>query len=102
FSTNRYLVTSRVRAYTGDTILKGDFARCDIQPFDARDRSQFLKNWVALLFKTSAEQILKDGTDANREFRSLTEGIESSDRIRPLAINPLLLTVIAIVHWNRK
>jgi hypothetical protein len=25
-----------------------------------------------------------------------------SDRIRPLAVNPLLLTVIAIVHWNRK
>src|SRR5439155_18315844 len=24
------------------------------------------------------------------------------DRIRPLAVNPLLLTVIAIVHWNRK
>ena len=102
FSKNRYLVTSRVRAYTGDTILKGEFARCDIQPFDANDRVQFLKNWVALLFKESPERVLAEGTEANREFQSLTNGIEGNDRIRPLAVNPLLLTVIAIVHWNRK
>lgn len=102
FPNNRYVVTSRVRAYTGDTILKGEFARCDIQPFDANDRAQFLKNWVALLFRTSPEQVLGEGTDANREFQSLTQGIEANDRIRPLAVNPLLLTVIAIVHWNRK
>ena len=43
-----------------------------------------------------------DGTEARREFDSLSRGIESNDRIRPLAVNPLLLTVIAIVHWNRK
>lgn len=102
FHKNRYVVTSRVRAYTGDTILKGEFARCDIQPFDANDRTQFLKNWAALLFKTSPERVLAEGTDANREFQSLSKGIESNDRIRPLAVNPLLLTVIAIVHWNRK
>ncbi len=102
FPKNRYVITSRVRAYTGDTILKGEFARCDIQPFDANDRSEFLKNWVGLLFKTSPEQVSADGTDANREFQSLIQGIETGDRIRPLAVNPLLLTVIAIVHWNRK
>jgi hypothetical protein len=102
FPKNRYVVTSRVRAYTGDAILKGEFARCDIQPFDAEDRSQFLKNWVALLFKTATVLVLTDGTEANREFQSLTKGIETNDRIRPLAVNPLLLTVIAIVHWNRK
>jgi Predicted NTPase (NACHT family) len=99
---NRYVVTSRVRAYTGDTILKGEFARCDIQPFDVNDRAQFLKNWVALLFRISPESVLAEGTDANREFQSLAQGIEANDRIRPLAVNPLLLTVIAIVHWNRK
>ncbi len=46
FPKNRYLVTSRVRAYTGDTILMGEFTRCDVQPFDADDRAQFLKNWI--------------------------------------------------------
>jgi len=102
FSKNRFLVSSRVRAYTGDAILKGEFVRCDIQSFDSPDRTLFLLNWVALLFKTSSEHVLTDGTDPNREFQSLMKGIESNDRIRALAVNPLLLTVIAIVHWNRK
>jgi hypothetical protein len=102
YGNNRYLITSRVRAYTGDTILKGEFARADIQPFDAGDRAQFLSNWVGLLFRTAPEAIAIEGTEPNREFRSVTTGIETSDRIRPLAVNPLLLTVIAIVHWNRK
>ena len=102
FSQNRFVVTSRIRAYTGDTILQGEFTRCDIQPFDENDRRQFLRNWVALLFKIPREQVLMEGTEARREFDSLSRGIESNDRIRPLAVNPLLLTVIAIVHWNRK
>jgi energy-coupling factor transporter ATP-binding protein EcfA2 len=102
YGENRYLVTSRVRAYTGDTILQGSFARADIQPFDANDRAQFLRNWIALLFKVAPEDVSKENGDAYGEFQSVTSGIEANDRIRPLAVNPLLLTVIAIVHWNRK
>ncbi|GAF79938.1 unnamed protein product, partial [marine sediment metagenome] len=99
---NRFVVTSRIRAYTGGTILKGEFTRCDIQPFDADDRGEFIRNWVALLFRVPPEDVQTEGSDAGREFKGLTHGIEDSDRIRPLAVNPLLLTVIAIVHWNRK
>jgi NACHT domain len=102
FANNRYIVTSRIRAYTGDTILKGEFTRCDIQPFDANDRAEFLKNWVGLLFKIEPSKVAEGETDASREFQSLIQAIETNDRIRPLAVNPLLLTVIAIVHWNRK
>jgi hypothetical protein len=99
---NRYVVTSRVRAYTGDTILKGGFARCDIQPFDADDRATFVRNWMALLFHIAPGQVTVPGSDAALEYQRLTTSIERSDRIRLLAVNPLLLTVIAIVHWNRK
>lgn len=102
YGKNRYVVTSRVRAYTGDTILRGAFTRCDIEPFDANDRAQFLRNWVALLFRVPPAQALDTGTDAAGEFDALTQAIEDKDRIRNLAVNPLLLTVIAIVHWNRK
>jgi predicted NACHT family NTPase len=44
FPGNRFVVTSRIRAYTGDTMLQGEFTRCDIQPFDENDRRQFLRN----------------------------------------------------------
>lgn len=102
YGDNRFVVTSRIRAYTGDTILKGEFTRCDIQPFDVNDRAEFIRNWVALLFRVPPEDVHTEGSEAAQEFNGLTHGIEASDRIRPLAVNPLLLTVIAIVHWNRK
>jgi hypothetical protein len=102
YGDNRFVVTSRIRAYTGDTILKGEFTRCDIQPFDANDRGEFIRNWVGLLFRVQPDDVQAKGSEAHREFNNLTNGIEESDRIRPLAVNPLLLTVIAIVHWNRK
>lgn len=102
YGNNRFVITSRIRAYTGDTILNGEFTRCDIQPFNTTDRAEFIRNWAALLFKTSPDDVEKDENDASKEFYSLTGAIEENDRIRPLAINPLLLTVIAIVHWNRK
>jgi len=102
YSENRFVVSSRIRAYTGDTILKGGFARCDIQPFDLEDRLHFVRNWVALLFRIRPEDVNSPTSDAEREFTSLLEGVEKNDRIRTLAVNPLLLTVVAIVHWNRK
>ena len=102
YAGNRYVVTSRVRGYTGDTILKNEFVRCDIQNFDEGDRAEFLKNWFAALLKTGKDDVLREGTKGNAEFVELQSSIEAKDRIRALAINPLLMTVIAIVHWNRK
>lgn len=101
FGANRYVVTSRVRAYTGETILKGGFTRCDIQPFTPEDRARFFTNWVALLFECPPESVSKH-EQASAEAAGLTRSVEKSDRIRELAVNPLLLTVVAIVHWNRK
>jgi hypothetical protein len=97
---HRYVVTSRVRAYTGETVLGERFTRCDIQPFGAEERAAFLRNWVAQLFEVR-DQADSDGAAASAELGALTNAIETSS-IRSLATNPLLLTVIAIVHWNRK
>lgn len=102
FKKNRFVVTSRVRGYTGGAILRGEFVRCDIQDFDERDRKEFLKNWFAALLGLSVEEVLEEGRASLLEFDALRNSIESKDRIRMLAVNPLLMTVIAIVHWNRK
>jgi formylglycine-generating enzyme required for sulfatase activity len=99
---NRYVITSRIRAYTGDTILRGEFSRCDIQEFNRGDRTEFLRNWIALLMRTSREAVTAPGSESVKELENLSSAIEHGDRIRTLATNPLLLTVIAIVHWNRK
>jgi len=101
-SKNRFVVTSRVRGYTGDTILKGGFVRCDIQNFNKIDRQEFLKNWFAALLRVDRDHVLTEGTASFQAYETLRTAIEGKDRIRLLAVNPLLMTVIAIVHWNRK
>jgi len=102
YGKNRYVVTSRIRAYSGDTVLKGSFVRCDIQPFNASDRRRFLRNWFSLLFGVPAKLVLKQNGECRHAYADLLRAIENQDRIKALAVNPLLLTVIAIVHWNRK
>ena len=97
---SRYVVTSRIRAYTGATVLGQQFARCDIQPFSKEERTAFLHNWVKQLFRVRSQDD-SGGREAIAELNALSEAIEASS-IRSLAVNPLLLTVIAIVHWNRK
>ena len=98
---NRIIATSRTRAYKGDVILKDGFARCDIQPLKDEDKKLFLQNWFSVLFNVDEHELLTVGTKANNAYRNLLYAMEN-DRIQTLAINPLLLTVIAIVHWNRR
>jgi len=43
YSRHRYVVTSRVRAYTGETVLGQQFVRYDIQPFATQERNAFLR-----------------------------------------------------------
>ncbi|MBV8856139.1 MAG: NACHT domain-containing protein [Acidobacteria bacterium] len=102
YGNNRFVVTSRVRGYTGDTILRGGFVRCDVQDFNESDRREFLLNWFAVLLGVGREHVLDEGTPSRLAFDALQPAIESKDRIRALAVNPLMMTVIAIVHWNRK
>lgn len=102
YAKNRYVVTSRVRAYSGGTILRGGFTCCDIQEFKQDDRGEFLRNWFSLLFKVPREEVMTPGADSQKALDDLQTAIEHKDRIRVLAVTPLLLTVVAIVHWNRK
>ncbi len=67
-----------------------------------RIRGEFLRNWFSLLFKVSRDNVTSPGSESFKAFESLLTAIEHNDRIRVLAVNPLLLTVVAIVHWNRK
>ena len=59
----------------------------------------FETGWISSL--RVRNQTDPGGSAAAAELSALTEAIETSS-IRSLATNPLLLTVIAIVHWNRK
>ncbi|MEN8166999.1 MAG: SUMF1/EgtB/PvdO family nonheme iron enzyme [Pseudomonadota bacterium] len=97
----RYVVTSRIVGYSGPARLGESFATTIVRDFTLSDVKQFLTNWHRLVAigqmggGEAAELFAADQT------RQLMLAIQENERIRELAINPLMLTVIALVHRDR-
>ncbi len=97
----RYLVTSRIVGYTGAARLSENYATTTVRDFTLADVEGFLTHWHRLVAVgqlgpgESAEAYASDQT------QQLLSAIKANERIRELAINPLMLTVIAMVHRDR-
>ena len=97
----RFVVTSRVVGYAGASRLGEDYVTTTVRDFTLAEVEQFLRNWHRLV----AVGLMGVGANADvyaaEQTRQLLEAIENNPRIRDLAINPLMLTVIAMVHRDR-
>lgn len=103
YSKNRFVVTSRVRGYEGAARLGSEFHHCTISDLQWNDVETFVKKWSLAV---ESSQVQGDITpslriEAERKATELLAAISSNPRIRQLAVNPLLLTVIALVHRYR-
>lgn len=87
---NRYLVTSRIVGYEQGALSKRRFAHCTVQPLSDPDINQYVTQWYLAREKSS--------TYAESRARELSDTIMRSERLRDLARNPLLLTIIALMH----
>ena len=100
-SSCRMVITSRIVGYTGAARLGEDFTTTTIRDFTLADVEQFLTHWHRLVAigqmgpRRAAEQA------AVIQTQHLMEAIKTNPRVRELAINPLMLTVIALVHRDR-
>ena len=90
FHRNRAIITSRPAGYRPDFFRTEDFPHYQIQPFDDQKISAFIDSWYNSRFQDQAE--------AERRKQSLGKALEDNDRIKLLAQNPLLLTIIALIH----
>ncbi len=61
----------------------------------------FIRAWVSLLFHTDPTKIIR-GSLADQYISDLWLTIRDRQDIRRLARNPVMLTAIAVVHWNEK
>ncbi len=99
---NRYVVTSRIVGYTGGARLGEDYEITTVQDFTDENIACFVRYWNKAVEVTLAgeatEYVLQE---AERQAKSLIEAIRGNGRVRELAVNPLLLTVIALVHRYR-
>jgi len=87
YSLQRLLVTCRVRSYSAD--LLPHFESFTLQPFNDNQIAHFASRWYAAQ--------LGETEEAKRKGQSLTQGAREP-HTRQLASNPLLLTVMAIIH----
>ncbi|MGE0822796.1 MAG: HEAT repeat domain-containing protein [Candidatus Binatia bacterium] len=83
----RIIVTSRIVGYR-EAQLGGEFTQFTIRPFADAEIQRFVRSWYAALREP----------ESNAE--RLIEAITENTSVRRLASNPLLLTVIALIHWR--
>ena len=88
----RIVVISRPAAYRGESTLPG-FAHASIEDLDDSAIETFFTRWCQALYPVQPD-------DAERHQAQLTGAIRSRPEIRRLARNPVMLTALAVVHWN--
>lgn len=84
---NRFIVTSRSVGYEDAPLERREFAHQTIRPFNQNDILLFVEKWY-----TAHEMAPQP------HITHLTKTILEQERIRSLAANPLMLTIIALVH----
>jgi formylglycine-generating enzyme required for sulfatase activity/energy-coupling factor transporter ATP-binding protein EcfA2 len=102
FPQNRIVVTSRPGGYRGAAQLSAAFQIATVREFDDEQIEKFVENWcVAVETAQAAEDAPAIRRVAETAARDLIGAIQGNPRVRALAVNPLLLTVIALVHRYR-
>jgi len=94
YSACRLVVTCRPAAYTGLAVLP-DFTRVEIDTLEDDAIETFLGLWCHALFPY-------DPGRAQKQLEELLAALASRPDIRRLARNPVMLTALAVVHWNEK
>lgn len=89
----RVVATSRPPAYGGETVIPG-FVTIQIGPLEDEAVAAFVENWCRALHGAGAK--------AEAHQAELMDAIGSKPEIQEMARNPVMLTALAVLHWNRK
>ncbi len=95
---NRYIVTSRPLRYKSAPLEHG-FTVLHVREFAAEEMRQFATNWcLAVELAAQGENNPTARRRAQNTARDMVAAIKANAAIRRLAVNPLLLSIIAPVH----
>ncbi len=91
-----FVVTSR--PIQTATLRQMGFHLTSIEPFGKPEIEQFLEHWVRALHEVELEAPLP--AEAKAQADKLREAIVREPSVRLIATNPVMLTCLAVVHWN--
>lgn len=94
-----FILTSRPYGYKSAPLQQGVTA-LEVSPFSLKQMQQFLRNWYLQIEIRSraGEDDLGVQEEAQKQADNLIERICNSKPLAAMAVNPLLLTMIATVH----
>ncbi len=84
------VITSRPAGYRRDFFRTDEFPHYELLPFDDGKIDTFVERWYYSRFDIVSER--------QRRKASLRKALKDRPRIRQLARNPLLLTIVALIH----
>ena len=97
YRANRFIVTSRIAGYS-DAPLDETFTLTTVLPFNDDEIRTFAHRWYRA-YETRGEKNRAAAEEtARRRAEALVEQIEDTPAVRRLAGNPLLLTILAVIH----
>ncbi len=101
YASNKFVVTSRIAGYR-EAALGNRFKEFTIAPMDTPQMEQFLKRWC-LAIEVAQRPEVNDTVrqrDAQREAEGILQDIDRQPGVKRFATNPLLLTILALIHRN--
>jgi HEAT repeat protein len=91
YQDNPAVITSRPAGYRWDFFNLDEFPHYTLESFDDKQVATFIDHWYDSRLKDDKEQ-------AERRKADLQKAFARNERIRLLAKNPLLLTIITLIH----
>lgn len=92
---NRYLVSGRSVAYRGRAEV-ADFRKCVVQPLTPEQRDALVRGWYEAIHPNNLDE-------ARHRAADLCGRIDRSDeRVKTLAVTPLMVTIFALVHFDQR
>jgi energy-coupling factor transporter ATP-binding protein EcfA2 len=94
-SGNRVVVSSRPTGYEAAPLDQREFDTFSLLDFDDDDIKQFITNWYRAVEG-------RNDSEAKVGAEKLSEDLERNPNVKRLAVNPLLLTIIATIHRTER
>jgi HEAT repeat protein len=91
YQDNPTIITSRPAGYRWDLFNLDEFPHYTLESFDDNQVATFIDHWYDSRLKD-------DKAQAERRKADLQKAFDRNERIKSLARNPLLLTIIALIH----
>ena len=93
FSDNRFVVTSRIVGYDVSPLTR-EFTHATLKEMTTEDQERFVRLWYDAIQIEISETTHIEGAD------DLIEALRTKPQIGRMAANPLLLTIMVLMHWR--